>query len=85
MVPILHVGRPRNPCEWRAYDSRLIITAKDGKSLIPVADRKLRVIQHLRLRWWFGISSPKRPAWFLGLMRWERVTEPASEAEVDHG
>lgn len=61
----LHIGKPRNPAEWRAWDRRLITTCKSN---LP-AHGRARLINHFDLRWWFGLSGSTglRP-WFIGLM-----------------
>ncbi len=32
-----------------------------------------KLAQHLRVKWWMGISSSKKPKWFFGILLWEKV------------
>lgn len=32
---------------------------------------KGKCVQQLSVRWWFGVSSARRPKWFLGILTWE--------------
>lgn len=65
-----HIGRPRNPCEWHTFDDKQIITGKNGEMLEPRDHGRL--IQHLRLAWWAGISGT-RSVWFFGITRWKKA------------
>lgn len=67
--PRLHLGRPRNPCEWNCYDVREILTAKDGAT--SESTGRGRLVQQLDVRWWVGFSSRNRAKWFFGLLRTE--------------
>lgn len=70
-VPRLHYGAPKNPCEWRCYDRRQVVTTKSG-GVGPPPPESRRIVQQFDLRWWIGISSQRRPTWFFGILRWER-------------
>lgn len=67
-----HMGMPRNPCEWHTFDARELLTRKDGAMNAPTG--KGRLVQHLRLRWWCGISSRHRARWFFGVTVWEKAS-----------
>lgn len=34
-----------------------------------------KLCQHLKVRWWFGISSPRRAKWFFGILIWGDAPE----------
>lgn len=67
--PRMHVGKTKNPCEFRCYDAREILTSTNGNGLAPSG--RGRLLHNLELAWWFGLSSRDGARWFFGLMRWQ--------------
>jgi hypothetical protein len=59
-IPRFHLGRPENPGELHFWQER-----EAGPA----------VFQKLRLKWWCGLSSRRRPKWFLGVMAWDKKSD----------
>jgi hypothetical protein len=67
-TPRLHMGKPQNDGELSFYDSRMIVTGKNGK---PVSGERRLISEPLKIRWWLGLSRRNSSKWFIGLIRWE--------------
>lgn len=72
LTPRLHWGKPQNDGELSFYDSRMIVTGKDGK---PISGERRLISEPLKIRWWLGLSRRNSSKWFIGLIRWEPKTD----------
>ncbi|HEX3809566.1 MAG TPA: hypothetical protein VHW02_07665 [Rhizomicrobium sp.] len=70
--PFLHVGKPANNGTVTFNERREILTTKSGGQKQPTGMG--RIVQQLAIRWWIGASSPRKPKWFIGFIRWDSAT-----------